>query len=238
MPEAVPSVPPGNYVLPPVAGKFDAIIVFSSIAFTLLYTELGVYLSLAYSQRSAQAAAIVIALSTLIIFVGFLAAFYLPCRLLPEGDQTCWIPHTLNFLASQAVIAVVCIVAACVPVTMLYIYLVYPNLIAITWVLRDSFLYMAIAALIYQGFILFIRYVGFLYQTGGADRLKIITFEIGATVFIAIMGLYLSTIDTMRVLGAGPAQGLLALHLTIRDMLLAIVVAIIYLFQFSRAGDH
>jgi hypothetical protein len=238
LPEVVRDVPPGDFVLPPIAGQYDGIIVVSSITFTLLYTELGVYLSLAYSRRSAQAAALVIGLSTLIIFAGFLASYYAPSRLMPEGNQADWMPYTLNFLGRQSIIGGTCVIASCAVVTLLYGYLVYPELIAITWLLRDSFLYIAVGALVYQGFVLFIRYVGLLYQTGGSDKLKVMAFEIGAAAFIAIMGLYQYTIDTMRVLQASPAQGLLALHLTMRDILLAIVVTIIYLFQFSRAGDH
>jgi hypothetical protein len=120
----------------------------------------------------------------------------------------------------------------------LYIYLVYPDLLAISWLLRDGFLYLALGAFVYPGFVTFVRYLGFLYQTGGADRLKIITFEVGATVFIAVFGLYQYTVDMIQVLRAGPDEGLLALHLTVRDIWLAALVALIFVWQIGRAGDH
>ena len=53
-----------------------------------------------------------------------------------------------------------------------------------------------------------------------------------------VMGLYQLTIDTVQVLGAGPEQGLLALHLTFKDIWLTFLVGLIYVFQISRAGDH
>ena len=120
----------------------------------------------------------------------------------------------------------------------MYAYLVYPNLMALSWLIRDGFLYLALGALIYQGFVTFVRYLGFLYQTGGADKLKVIAFEVGATAFVLIFGLYQYTVDLMQVLGARPDQGLLAMHLTIRDIWSAVMVGIIFIWQIGRAGDH
>jgi len=238
VPKVEPYVPPGNYELPAVAGKSDGFIVLSSLGFLILFTERGLYAHLTDGQRSATVAAIILALSAVVVFVGFLASFYLPGRLMPEHDQTRWIPHTLNFLVGQMVIAVTCMLVAGAIAIGLYVYLVYPNLLAIAWLLRDGFLYVALGALVYQGFVLFVRYLGFLYQTGGAARRKVITFEVGATAFILIVGLYQYTVDTVQILAARPEQGLLALHLTTRDIWLALMIALIYGWQIGRAGDH
>lgn len=238
MPPVVPYVPPGDYELPPVAGKHNGFIVVSSLAFVILFTERGIYAHLSDGQRSGTVAAVIIALSALIIFAGFMASFYLPRRLMPEGDQTRWIPHTLNFLIGQLGIAVGCVTLACVLTLSMYAYLVYPNLMALSWLIRDGFLYLAMGTLIYQGFVTFVRYLGFLYQTGGADKLKVIAFEVGATAFVLIFGLYQYTVDLMQVLGARPDQGLLAMHLTIRDIWMAVMVGIIFIWQIGRAGDH
>ena len=167
-----------------------------------------------------------------------MASFYLPGRLMPEGDQTRWIPHTLNFLIGQLVIAVGCVTLASVIAITMYAYLVYPNLLALSWLIRDGFLYLAMGALIYQGFVTFVRYLGFLYQTGGADKLKVIAFEVGATGFVLIFGLYQYTVDLMQVMAARADQGLLAMHLTVRDVWLAVLVGIIFVWQIGRAGDH
>ena len=238
MPPVVPYVPPGDYELPSIAGKHDGFIVISSLAFVVLYAERGIYAHLADGVRGAGAAAVVVALASLVIFLGFLASFYLPPRLMPEADQTRWIPHTLNFLIGQLCVSVACVVASSVIALGLFIYLVYPNLLAISWLVRDGFLYLALGALIYHGFVIFVRYLGFLYQTGGADKLKVISFELGATVFVVLLGLYQYTIDLIQVMGARPEQGLLALHLTIRDIWLAAMVVIIFVWQIGRAGDH
>jgi hypothetical protein len=219
-------------------GKHNGFILLSSLGFALLFAERGLYAHLAGNQRNPTAAAAIIALSALLVFAGFMAAFRLPIRLMPEDDQTRWIPHTLDFLIGQLGIMVGCVASAIVLAIALYIYLVYPDLLAISWLLRDGFLYLALGAFVYPGFVTFVRYLGFLYQTGGADRLKIITFEVGATVFIAVFGLYQYTVDMIQVLRAGPDEGLLALHLTVRDIWLAALVALIFVWQIGRAGDH
>ena len=238
MSKVEPYVPPGDYELPPIAGKHNVFILISSLAFAILFVERGIYAHLADGQRSDTVAAVAIALSALVVFAGFMASFHLPPRLMPEGDQTRWIPHTLNFLIGQLGIAVACVVVACVAALVMDLYLVYPNLMAMTWLIRDGFMYLALGALVYQGFVTFVRYLGFLYQTGGADKLKVISFELAATVFIVVFGLYQYTVDLMQVLAARPDQGLLALHLTLRDIWLAVMVGIIFLWQIGRAGDH
>ncbi len=238
MSKVEPFVPPGDYGLPPIVGKHNGFILASSLAFAILFAERALFSHLAYGQRSDTVATLIILLTAAIIFAGFLGSFYLPPRLRPEGDQTRWIPHTLNFLMGQMGIAVACLGAACALAVAMGIYLVYPDLLAISAVIRDGFLYTALGALIYQGFVTFVRYLGFLYQTGGADKLKVISFELAVAVFIVIIGLYLYTVDLVQVLGATPAQGLLALHLTVRDIWLALMVAIAFVWQIGRAGDH
>jgi len=127
VPKVEPYVPPGNYELPAVAGKSDGFIVLSSLGFLILFTERGLYAHLTEGQRSATVATIILALSAVVVFVGFLASFYLPGRLMPEHDQTRWIPHTLNFLVGQMVIAVTCMLVAGAIAIGLYVYLVYPT---------------------------------------------------------------------------------------------------------------
>lgn len=238
MPQVEPYVPPGDYELPPIVGRHNGFIWLSSAAFALLFIERGIYTHLADGVRSGQTAAVVVAASAMLIFVGMLASFHLPVRLLPETDQSRWIPHTLNFLLRQLAISVACVAVASALAIAMFVYLVYPHLLATSWLLRDGLLYLALGGLVYPGFVTFVRYVGFLYQTGGADRLKIITFEVAATVFIVVFGLYQYTVDLAQVLMARPDQGLLALHLTVRDILLAALVALIFVWQIGRAGDH
>jgi hypothetical protein len=238
MPETVPSVPPGEYTLMSMPGKHDSFIVVSALIFALLFGEEGVYTYLAYGQASTTGAAALIGLSMIVVFAGFLASFYLPRVVMPEGDQTKWIPHTLNFLFGQVGISVCCVAIAFTAAILLFIPLAGGDLIAISWLIRDGFMYIVLGILVYHGFILFVRYLNFLYQSGGADKLKVISFEVGATVFLLIFGLYQYTVDLLRVIAASPNQGILALHLTLRDIILAVLVLIIYTFQFSRAGDH
>jgi hypothetical protein len=233
-----PYVPPGDYELPQIAGRQNAFVWSSALAFAILYTERGVYAHLASGQRSTPVAVALISVSAIIVFLGFLASFYLPPRLMPEADQTRWIPHTLNFLIGQLGIAVACVAGSGLIALAAYSYLVYPDLLALSWLLRDGFMYLALGALIYQGFVTFVRYLGFLYQTGGADKLKVISFELAATVFVIIMGLYQYTVDLVQVLGARPDQGMLVLHLTVRDIWLAVMVGVIFVWQIGRAGDH
>ena len=238
MPQVEPYVPPGDYELPPIAGRHNGFILVSALSFAILFAERGIYAHLADGQRSDAGAGFIVAASALIVFLGLMASFLVPSRLLPEDDQTRWIPHTLGFLIRQFGIAIACIAISSVLAIGLLVYLVYPNLIAISWLIRDGFMYMALAALIYQGFVIFVRYLGFLYQTGGADKLKVVSFELAATVFIIIFGLYQYTVDLIQVVAARPDQGLLALHLTMRDVWLAVMVGIIFVWQIGRAGDH
>lgn len=238
MSKVVPYVPPGDYELPAMAGKQDAFIVVSSLAFVILFAERGLYAYLDSAQRSVRTGAVIIGLASILVFAGMLASFYLPPRLKPEHDQSRWIPHTLDFLMGQAVIAVICVSAAFVVATGLFIYMVYPDLLAVSWLIRDGFMYLAIGAIIYQGYVLFVRYLGFLYQTGGADKQKVIAFQAGGAVFLVIFGVCQYLIDLSQVLGATPEQGLLALHLTLRDVWLAVMLLLVFAWQFARAGDH
>jgi hypothetical protein len=238
MPKVVPKIPPGDYDLPSIAGKHDGFILISSLAFVILFVERGIYSVVAEGQRSAFTSALVVGLAAVVVFIGYLASFYLPRRIMREDIQSNWLPHTLNFLFGQYAVSVLFVALASIVATGLFIYLVYPGLLAIAWLIRDGFIYLVLGALIYHGFLTFVRYVGFLYQTGGDDRLKIITFEVAVTIFIVVIGLYQYTVDLAQVLAATAAQGSLALHLTIRDLLLAAMVFIIFAFQISRTGDH
>jgi hypothetical protein len=238
VPKVEPYVPPGDYELPPIVGAHNGLILFSSVAFSILFAERGWYAYLTSERLSASSAALVIVAATLVVFAGMLASFYLPVRLMPEGDQRRWIPHTLNFLFGQAGISAMCVAAAFLLALAMHIYLVAPDLLAIAWLVRDEFMYLVLGVLIYHGFITFVRYLGFLYQTGGADKLKVISFEVAALAFIVIFGLYQYTVDLLQILRIQPDQGLLALHLTLRDIWLAVMVGVILMWQISRAGDH
>lgn len=238
MSKVEPYVPPGDYELPPIVGVQNGLILFASIAFALLFAERGLYEYLSAPRIATADAAIAIALSGLLVFVGMLASFLLPARAMPESDQTRWIPHTLEFLLGQGGIAVACVVISFAAALVVHVYIAQLDLMRTAWLLRDDFMYIVLAAFIYHGFVLFVRYLGFLYQTGGADKLKVIAFEVAAMALLLIMGLYVYTMDTVQILRAGPNEGLLALHLVVRDILLAIMVGYIITWQIGRAGDH
>jgi len=219
-------------------GRHDAFITLSSLAFAILFTERGIYAHLADGERDGQTAALVLALGALVIFGGFLASFYVPPLLCDERDRQAWHPHTLAFLLRQYSISVMSVVSSSLVTLGLYMYLVYPNLLAMARLLWDTFMYMALGVLVYHGFVTFARYLGFLYQTGGADKTKVIAFESVSGLFLCIVALYQHTVDLVQVMQAGPEQGLLALHLTVRDIWLAVMIGYIFVWQLGRVGDH
>lgn len=238
MPKVEPQVPPGDYELPPIAGRHNGFVVATALLFVVLFLERGLYAFAGAGRRSAGEAAVALALSAVLIFLGVLASFYLPSRLRPEGDQTRWIPHTLDFLLGQWAIAGAAIAAAALATLLLFAYLVYPDTYALASLIQDIVGYTALAVLIYHGFVTFVRYQGFLYQTGGADRGKTIAFEVGGAFFMVLIGLYMYTIDTVKLLNAGPGAGLLAMHLTFAHVWLGLMLALIFIWQIGRAGDH
>ncbi len=224
--------------MPPIVGRHDAFITLSSLAFAILFTERGIYAHLADGERDGQTAALILALGALVIFGGFLASFYVPPLLCDERDPQAWHPHTLAFLLRQYGISVMCVVSSGLVTLALFVYLLSPNVLAIARLLWDTFMYVTLGVLVYHGFVTFARYLGFLYQTGGVDKLKVIAFEVASGVFLCVIGLYQHTIDLVQVMQAGPEQGLLALHLTVRDIWLAVMIGFIYVWQIGRVGDH
>lgn len=238
MSKIVPQVPPGDYELPPIVGAHNGLILVSSLAFALLFAERSLYEHLSAPRLSGSDATLIVALSALVVFAGMLASFVLPPIIMPEGDQSRWIPHTMNFLFGEGAISLVCVGVSFTVAVLLQMLLAAGDLGRIAWLLRDGFMYLALATIIYHGYVTFVRYLGFLYQTGGADKTKVIAFQVSALTLLLVIGLYQYTVDLIQILRAGPGQGLLVLHLTVRDIWLAIMVGIIVIWQLGRAGDH
>jgi len=226
-------------ILPPIAGKHNAFIAITCIMFTILFIERGVYTYLSSGlPLSPIHIASVLALAALVAFVGVYGSFVLPGRLLPDGEPGCYLQHTLDLLFRQWAVAAACIGLSGVVILSLYATLVWPDLLSLAHLTQDVFTYTVLGAVIYHGFITYVRYLGLLYQTRQDDRLKVATFQVGTGVFLTVMGLYQWTMDQIQVLTARPEQGLLAVHLVGRDIWLGVMVLFIFAWQLGRTGDH
>lgn len=225
--------------IPAPSEKYRGFILFASLAFPLLYAELGIFHALARGTDG-MLAVVTIATVFILTVVIYVASFTIPSFVHrdPAGDLP---PQVLELLFRHWVVAAGLILAGTAGALGLYLYMTGLDLIAAYNLLKDLSVY-AIAGCALHGLLLYVRYVSYLYFVHQEDRFKMVVATIAIGVLLVVFTLYLFTMDILHLgrleVASDPQVGLVGLHIYGRGLFLAGVAFAAYAWHIRWIGDH
>lgn len=223
--------------LAPIFKQHRQFMFLSSIGLALLYTEEGWAGYVFWSRRPLNEALIIIAIVTLIAFVGNLISFLFPPTLVSDAwdHPRPWGVFT-NVTAWSAGITI----GINVVIFGLLLYLVQFDFTASYILLRDVYVYTLFAMFFFHGLLLYIRYMHYLYTMPGfVQPLKVISASVGIGVVILVVGGFLFVLDLYHFENAPAAiQPLMGLHVYVRALYGLTLALAAYAWHLRWIGDH
>jgi hypothetical protein len=225
--------------IPAPVEKYRGFVLFASLAFPLLYAELGIFHALAHSTDPVLATAIIATVFVLTALV-YVASFTIPARVRrdPAGDLP---PQVLELLFRHWAGAAGIIFAGAAAALALYLYMTELDLVAAYNLLKDLSIY-AVAGCALHGLLLYVRYAAYLYHVHQEDRFKMIVATVGIGVLLVVFTLYLFTLEIVHLgrleAAHDPQVGLVGLHIYGRGLFLAGVAFAAYAWHIRWLGDH
>lgn len=225
--------------LPPLAGTQTPFALVSASLFALLFTELGAFGVRMSGTRGAQESAVLLVVTGIVVFGGFLVSLVLPLRThrFPEGEFSDARP-VLNVLSSQLVASVLLYVGTCLMALLGFVWLVWPDLVATYNLVKDVFIYMMTGVIYFHLIVAYVRYLTFLYRTKMDNTAKIMVAEVALALFTLVMGLYLLNLDVVNLATVRDPTGLIGLHVTVRDIWMAVILIVSYGWHLKFVADH
>ncbi len=209
----------------------------SSLGLSLLYAEEGWAGHVFWGHRPLNEALDLIAMVTLVAFVGYLASFLIPPLLVADTWNH---PRAWGILSNVTAWSVGITILVNAIAFGLLLYLVDFDLVATYNLLRDLYIYTLVAMLFFHGLLLYVRYMSFLYQTPeDVQPLKVVAASVGLGFIILIVAGFLFTLDIQRLDAAPPAQeGMLGLHVYARSLYLLTLILAAYGWHLRWIADH
>ena len=211
--------------------------VLSSFGLAFMYAELGWASYNFWSPRSGNEALSLIALMTLIAFIGYLISFFVPPMLVRDTWDH---PRAWGVFSNVTIWSLGITIALNVIEFALLLDLVNFDLIASYNLLRDVYVYTFFAMLFFHGLLLYVRYVTFLYQTPDhVQPLKVIAASLGVGLIILFVGGFLFLIDFYHLENTPvAAQGIMGLHVYGRGLYLLTLAIAAYAWHLRWIADH
>ena len=211
--------------------------VLSSFGLAFMYAELGWASYNFWSPRSVNEALSLIALMTLIAFMGYLISFLVPPMLVRDTWDH---PRAWGVFSNVTIWSLGITFALNVIEFALLLYLVNFDLIASYNLLRDVYVYTFFAMIFFHGLLLYVRYVTFLYQTPDhVQPLKVIAASLGVGLIILFVGGFLFLIDFYHLENTPVAtQGIMGLHVYSRGLYLLTLAIAAYAWHIRWIADH
>ena len=220
-------------LLPGLLMRYRTFVVSACAGIAGLYAELGLF-GYAYYRNDVDTgrAGLAIAALFLLTFLGYLSSLILP-HLAYRYRYADYNP--IVFFVKQFTLAVGIVVLTSLMTFGLSIVIVgADNYGAMAEMLRSLFLYTIVGALVFHGLITYIRYVQYLYLHQIHESYKIVALAGGMSFGILVVALYLLPFDLGRI----GADGLLALHLSVRDVALLGLTLYIFIWHALTLADH
>ena len=224
---------------PPLPGKHSGFTTFAALAFALLYTETGVYSAYMAGRSLSPDTWLLLVAGFLLVGGGFGASWLLPGRqeAFPEGEFKDATP-VLNYLIRQLSTGVALMALTTAATLVIYVYLSWPHLTVIANLLKDLFIYLMIGILYYQVVLVFVRYLNFLYKVKMDNALKVMVTEGVLALLTLVLGLYLLSLDVLRLSATPDPLGLVGLHVTVRAIWVVVIIVAAYGWHFKWVADH
>ncbi len=223
--------------LVPLLKQHRPFAILSSLGLAFLYAEEGWASYVFWGRRPFNQAIAIVALVTLIAFVGYLASFLVPPRLVAETWNH---PRAWGILSNVTAWSIGVTILVNAIAFGLLLYLVDFDLVASYNLLRDLYIYTLVAMLFFHGLLLYVRYMSFLYQTPEhVQPLKVVAASVGLGFIMLIVAGFLFSLDIHRLESAPPSQeGMLGLHVYVRSLYLLTLVLAAYAWHLRWIADH
>ena len=222
--------------LAPILKEHRPFIITSSFGLALLYTEDAWASYNFWSHRPLNEALPLIVLITLIALIGYLISFFFPLTLIRT-----WVhPRPWGIFTNLVAWSAGIVVVLNVILYALLLYLVQFDFTASYNLLRDIYVYTLFGIVLFHGFLLYIRYMHYLYQMPDfVQPMKVISASVGMGVVILVGGGFLFLLD-LYGFGNAPAalQPALGLHIYVRALYALTLALAAYAWHLRWIGDH
>jgi len=223
--------------LVPLLKQHRPFAILMSLGLALLYAEEGWASYQFWPHRVLNDALTLVALVTLVAFVGYLLSFFVPPTLIRDTWDH---PRAWGVLSNVTAWSVGITIALNAILLALLLYLVDFDLTASYTLLRDVYIYNAIGLLFFHGLLLYVRYMQVLYQTPDhLQPLKVVAASVGLGGVILFVGGFVFLLDWFQLVNTPPAQqGLLGLHVYTRALYALTLVIAAYAWHLRWIADH
>lgn len=222
--------------LVPILREHRPFAVLSSFALALLYAEEAWAGYNFWSQRPLNEAVPLVVSITLIALIGYLTSFFFPPTLIKTWDH----PRPWGVFINLAAWSAGIVAGVNVILYALLLYLVQFDLTASYTLLRDIYVYTLFGMVLFHGFLLYVRYMHYLYQIPDyAQPMKVISVSVGMGIVILVGGAFLFLLD-LYGFGNAPAtmQPMLGLHVYVRALYALTLALASYVWHLRWIGDH
>jgi hypothetical protein len=144
----------------------------------------------------------------------------------------------LNYILGQFILGAGLVVLTSTGALLLYLYLVWPNLVATYNLIKDLFIYAAVGIIYYQLVVAAVRYLNYLYRIRMDNAMKVMVAEGALALLTLILGLYLLTLDVVGLARISDPTGVVGLHVTLRGLWVAVLVLVALGWQLKGVADH
>lgn len=223
-------------VIPPINQKHPLFLVITSFGFAALYAELLFFAATYYGNSLGIGLNIAVIAGVFVVSFGVVyASFTLPHRYYRTRFHDY---SPIIFLVVQWTLSVIMLLVMAGLDFWAGIFLVDGKLDAVGELLRSIALYSLAVIILFHGLVVYVRYVRFLYEREMHESYKIVSFAGITAAVVLILTLYLLQFDLGRMGGSLPNQGWLALHLTIRVIVLLSLTIYVFVWHATVLADH
>jgi hypothetical protein len=222
--------------IPPITVKHPVFAITASAGFAFLNAEMIFFLATYYNSSLGWGWNITAIAGVFLATMGAVYASFVLPHLYLRKRYHLYAP--IVFLTAQLTVAALILAANTALTLLVGIMVVDRKFDAIAELLRSLALYSIAAIILYHGMVVFVRYVRYLYEREMHDSYKIVTFIGVLTVIVMVITLYLLQFDLGRMGGTDPQQGWLALHLTVRDIVLLGMTFCVFVWSGAALADH
>lgn len=223
--------------LVPILKQHRQFAILSSFGLTLLYVEEAWASYNFWSHRPLNEALILIGCITLIALLGTLISFLFPPTLVSENWDH---PRPWGVFINVAAWSAIITGGLNVILYFLLLYLVQFDFTASYNLLRDVYVYTLFAMVFFHGFLLYVRYMHYLYSMPDfVQPIKVVSASVGMGVLMLGVAAFLFLLDLYHFenapTGLQPAMGL---HVYARAIYAFTLALAAYAWHLRWIGDH
>ena len=221
-----------------VIDRHKPFVVLTSLGFALLYAELGLFAHHAWRARGDGEAIIIIAIAFALTFAAFVASF-MPAKSFTVAGVAQQASLVLPELTAQMGKGAGMVLLASVVCFTMYLYLVAFDLVAMTTLLNNLYVFTLAGAGLLPVVVAYVRYGALLYAVKQDSYVKVLVVSGGLGLLIAVAFVFLISLDINWAEAAPAAQrGLVGLHVYARDLCFFTLVLAVFGWHARWMADH